>query len=82
MAQGKTRVEKSGYDCFKYHAPGPIGVQRIKDVRPEFGKLADLIEAQIPDCRERACALTALQEAMMYTTAAAVFTDPDAVATE
>lgn len=70
------RKQKAGYDCFKYHTPGPIGVALIKEVRPEFGKLADLIEEKIPECRERSLALTALQEAMMYSTDAAVFTDP------
>ena len=47
-----------------------------EEVRDLHGDLARWIEGNIPDSRERALALTALQESMMWCNAAVAYRSP------
>jgi DNA repair photolyase len=61
---------------FAYHKPSEDGLARITILREEFSKLKAQIEAQAPNSRERATAITRLEEAAMWAIKAVVFNDP------
>lgn len=67
---------------FAYHKPGPKGVESIQRIRLAFSALADVIDANCTNGRERALAHTNLEQACMWATKAVVMTDPEAAIEE
>lgn len=65
---------------YLYHKPGAVSLQQIAAIRKGFSDLHDLVEANSPQCRERAVALTNLEQAAMWAIKAAVVSDPESVA--
>lgn len=61
---------------FTYHAPQPGQVEKYKDLRDKAWGLADLIVESCPASRERALALTKLEEAVMWANAAIARREP------
>lgn len=55
---------------FTYHAPKPGQPERYKALRDDFKALAYRIMAECPDSRERALALTHLENSNMWANAA------------
>ena len=56
---------------FTYHPPtGPVQVKKFEDLRAKAKELAILIFELCPDSRERAVALTKLEESNMWANAA------------
>jgi hypothetical protein len=55
---------------FKYHAPKADQPQRYEGLRNEAKRFAQLIDAFCPDSREKALALTTLQQVVMWANAA------------
>lgn len=55
---------------FTYHPPKEGQPAKYEALRPRFKDLAYIIEAQCPDSRERALALTKLEEAVFWANAA------------
>lgn len=59
---------------FDYHPPvdanGGDKTGRHEEMRAEFKEMAEYINAELPESREKSLALTALQEAHMWTHAA------------
>lgn len=59
---------------FAYHPPKTEERAATHDnVREAFREFADQLDALLPECREKALALTALQESMMWTNAAVAY---------
>lgn len=54
---------------FTYHAPKEGQPEKYNTLREEAKKLAYLIEELVPDSRERALAMTKLEEAVMWANA-------------
>lgn len=61
----KARIEND----FNYHAVNPVGVNSMASLRFDLRTCAKLIEALVPDGRERCIALTRLEEAMFWSNA-------------
>lgn len=68
--------EKRG-DPFYNHRPGAAGQERLAENRACFRALRDPLR-RLPQTRELSLALTHLQTAMMFATAAIALTDPEA----
>ena len=64
---------------FAYHKPSPDGLERITELRWRFSGIQDAILDDCPESRERATALTRLEEAAMWAIKAVVINDPDSV---
>ena len=65
---------------FAYHKPSADGLKRITYLREEFSSLYQVIYSQCPEStRQRATALTRLEEAAMWAIKAVVINDPDSV---
>lgn len=60
---------------FKYHAPNPDQIDRYEVIRAEARTLARVIESACPDSREKALALTNLQQAVMWANASIAITE-------
>ncbi len=58
---------------FEYQRPTADQTETIKAVRAQFATLHDLILLVVPNGRERAVAITNLQQASMWCNAAIVF---------
>lgn len=58
--------------AFTYHRPDADAVQRLGVVRIEAKRLAGVIDAFVPAGREKATALTKLEEAVMWANAGIV----------
>ncbi|MGA2223542.1 MAG: hypothetical protein ABSH41_03760 [Syntrophobacteraceae bacterium] len=54
---------------FAYHAPSELKVKRHAFVRESIKKIADTINVLVPDGREKALAITHLEDAMMWANA-------------
>lgn len=54
---------------FTYHKPEPGMPEQFKAMRDCIGDCAELIDSTVPDGREKATALTKLEEAMMWANA-------------
>lgn len=54
---------------FSYHAPKEDQPERYTTIRAEALRLAQLIEASTPFCREQSLAFTKLEEAVMWANA-------------
>lgn len=61
---------------FAYHKPSEEGLATITFFREEFSAMKRTIEANAPPSRERATALTRLEEAAMWAIKAVVCNDP------
>ena len=62
---------------FAYHKPSAEGLVRITTLRQEFSNLKATIEENCTNSRERASAITRLEEAAMWAIKAVVFNDPN-----
>lgn len=65
-----TPIEKR----FAYHKPDAKGLENIRQIRGRFVALASWAADTLPEGREKALALTALQDAMMWANAAEAMT--------
>ena len=54
---------------FTYHAPKPGQPERYTMIRETARELAEVIEAECPDSREKSLAFTKLEEAVMWANA-------------
>ena len=66
----KPKQQPSIEDRFHYHAPSQVGVGRHAALSDALTGVATLIEDLTLDCRERAVALTKLEEAKFWASAA------------
>ena len=57
-------------NIFTYHAPTPEQQVKYKAIRAEAKTLAELINEQCPESREKSLAITKLQELVMWANAA------------
>ncbi|MGM1047615.1 MAG: DUF7681 family protein [Bacillota bacterium] len=55
---------------FKYHAPKPGQPEKYTAIRDKAKELAYLIDAEVPNSREKSLALTNLEQAIMWANAA------------
>lgn len=55
---------------FAYHAPGPLKVEVHGDIRQVGWTIADYFNSVLPEGREKALALTKIEEAVMWANAA------------
>ena len=55
---------------FDFHSPSKITVKTMEDLRENLKRHAVNLTVLVPDCRERATAITKLEEAMFWTNAA------------
>lgn len=62
---------------FAYHRPDAAGVETVREVRKAFVGLASFLVEKLPEGREKALALTELQNAMMWANAAQAMTWPE-----
>jgi hypothetical protein len=62
-------IEQELVTRFKYHPPKPEQVRKYEGIREVGLSFARLIVDFVPDCRERALALTKLEEAIMHANA-------------
>ena len=54
---------------FTYHAPKPGQPERYTMIRETARELAEVIEAECPESREKSLAFTKLEEAVMWANA-------------
>lgn len=62
---------------FAYQKPSPDGLEKITSLREAFSSLHDLIETLSPQSRERALAITKLEETAMWAIKSVVHNDPE-----
>ncbi len=55
---------------FTYHAPKNGQVQRYQEIRDQAYDLADLVNRECPESREKSLAITHLEDAVMWANAA------------
>lgn len=55
---------------FTYHPPTPHRADLHERLRNQGGRLAELIDSDCPDSREKSLALTKLEETVMWANAA------------
>jgi len=55
---------------FTYHAPKDGQAERYQEIRDEAHGLAQMINAQCPESREKSLAITHLEDAVMWANAA------------
>lgn len=54
---------------FTYHAPKPGQPEKYEAIRNKAKELAELIDAECPDSREKSLAMTSLEESVMWANA-------------
>lgn len=54
---------------FTYHAPKPGQPEKYTALREKAKDLATMIQAVVPDCREKSLAITRLEEVIMWANA-------------
>ena len=54
---------------FTYHAPKPGQPQKYVEIRDLGGALAELVDSLCPESREKALAITKIEEAVMWANA-------------
>lgn len=54
---------------FKYHAPKPGQPEIYTEIREMAKELAELIDEKVPNSREKALAMTNLEQAVMWANA-------------
>lgn len=57
-------------NIFTYHETKPEQLPKYQAIRAKAKELAELIQGECPDSRERAVALTNVQQAVMWANAA------------
>ena len=62
---------------FAYHRPSADGMQKITALRQTFSDVKAAIEANCPESRQRAVAITELETSAMWAIKAVVFNDPN-----
>lgn len=67
------------HKTFAHHTPTPDGLDRIARLRIGMSWMMELIIQVCPESRERACALTRLDEVAMWANKAVACNDPNAV---
>lgn len=67
---------------YAYHKPSESGVEKIKRLRELFSKAHEDIESLVPNSRERAVALTNLEQAAMWAIKAVICNDPGSAVEE
>ena len=55
---------------FTYHAPSESQVQQYSEIRGHAKNMARVIDSECPESREKALALTKLEESVMWANAA------------
>ena len=55
---------------FRYHAPDETRGMRHERVRNSIGQLADQLDGELPDGREKSLVMTNLEQAMFWANAA------------
>lgn len=55
---------------FKYHAPDDVKKARHEKIRSHLGLIADVLNEELPDGREKSTAITKLEETMFWSNAA------------
>ncbi|WP_425339952.1 DUF7681 family protein [Paenibacillus ihuae] len=55
---------------FKYHTPKPGQPEIYTEIREKAKELAELIDAKVPNSREKSLAMTNLEQAVMWANAA------------
>lgn len=55
---------------FTYWPPNADAQRRHESVRAKFRALADYVALNLPECREKSLAITALEESLMWANAA------------
>lgn len=63
-------------DRFTYHPPSTEGVKRHEALSTNFASLAEVVDETCPDGREKSLAMTKLEEAKFWASAA-VARDPE-----
>ncbi len=53
-------------NAFTYHKPFGTQPQRYEEIRAKAREFAHFIDQSVPDSREKSCALTALEESVMW----------------
>jgi hypothetical protein len=61
---------------FAYHKPSEDGLAKIGELRQAFSELWDKIILHAPNTRERAVAITNLEQAAMWAVKAVIHNDP------
>ena len=61
---------------YAYHKPSEDGIRVIAILREKFSEIHDAVEQYAPNSRERAVALTNLEQAAMWAIKAVVCNDP------
>lgn len=54
---------------FKYHAPKPGQAEIYTEIREKAKEFAELIDEKVPNSREKALAMTNLEQAVMWANA-------------
>lgn len=67
---------------YAYHQPSKDGMTRITALREAFSDVERVIQANCPDSRQRAVAITQLETAAMWAIKSVVFNDPASVVSE
>lgn len=62
--------------CYAYHKPSDSGISIIQELREAYSALHERIEMLCPPSRERAVALTNLEESAMWSIKSVVCNDP------
>lgn len=62
---------------FAFHKPSDVTKEKATTLRRTFSAMEDLIKETCPDSRERAIALTNLEQAGMWAIKSAVSNDPE-----
>lgn len=57
-------------DCFTYHPPSTAGAERHQGLSLRFIEVADAVQAVCPEGREKSVAMTKLEEAKFWASAA------------
>ena len=66
MSQSRQQITRA----FTYHPPTPNQVERFKTLREDAAAFAEVLDLVCPDGREKALALTKLEEVVMRANAA------------
>lgn len=66
---------------YLYHKPSSDAQDKVSKLRKTFSAMEDLIESLALNSRERAMAITCLEESAMWAVKAVVSNDPDSEAT-
>jgi len=64
-------------DAFTSHTPSPHVQMTMAVLRKAFQTLVSTLDSEIPECREKSLACTALEESSMWAMQALAVTDPE-----